>query len=445
MSAASCRRLQASSLCSPEMRSTIIRNGRIVDPANKRDEIADLAIANGRIAEQSAIRNSQSEINEIDANGLIVAPGLIDMHVHLREPGFAHKESIASGTRAAAAGGFTTVVCMPNTSPVADNPSTITWIKDRARDSASVNVLPTGAISKNLDGEELAPIASIVQSGVVAITDDGKCVQNHELMRRAVEYARMVCVPVMDHCQDYNLVGNGVVNEGEWSTLLGLSGWPAAGEEVVVMRNILLAELCDHHIHCQHISTAGSVRLIREARARGVKISGEVCPHHIALTDASIQNFDTNCKMNPPLRAQRDIDAIIEGIADGTLRILCSDHAPHAAFEKEVEFDHAPFGIVGLETELGLFIDILVHKRKAISINRLIEMFTIEPAKLLKLEAGTLSIGAEADVTLINPDHEWMVDASDFESLSRNTPFHGWKLKGRAVRTIVGGETVWKL
>ena len=445
MSAASCRRLQASSLCSSEMRSTIIRNGRIVDPANKRDEIADLVIANGRIAEQSAIRNSQSEITEIDANGLIVAPGLIDMHVHLREPGFAHKESIASGTRAAAAGGFTTVVCMPNTSPVADNPSTITWIKDRARDSASVNVLPTGAISKNLDGEELAPIASIVQSGVVAITDDGKCVQNHELMRRAVEYARMVGVPVMDHCQDYNLVGNGVVNEGEWSTLLGLSGWPAAGEEAVVMRNILLAELCDHHIHCQHISTAGSVRLIREARARGVKISGEVCPHHIALTDASIQNFDTNCKMNPPLRAQRDIDAIIEGIADGTLRILCSDHAPHAAFEKEVEFDHAPFGIVGLETELGLFIDILVHKRKAISINRLIEMFTIEPAKLLKLEAGTLSIGAEADVTVINPDHEWMVDASDFESLSRNTPFHGWKLKGRAVRTIVGGETVWKL
>jgi dihydroorotase len=394
---------------------------------------------------KSAIRNPQSEITEINAKGLIVAPGLIDMHVHLREPGFAHKETIASGARAAAAGGFTTVVCMPNTSPVADTPSTITWIKDRARDTASVNVLPSGAISKNLDGEELAPIASVVQSGVVAITDDGKCVQNHELMRRAVEYARMVGVPVLDHCQDYNLVGNGVVNEGEWSTLLGLSGWPAAGEEAVVMRNILLAELCDHHIHCQHISTAGSVRLIREARARGVKISGEVCPHHIALTDASIQNFDTNCKMNPPLRTQRDIDAIIEGIADGTLTIFCSDHAPHAAFEKEVEFDQAPFGIVGLETELGLFIDILLHKRKAISINRLIEMFTVEPAKLLKLDAGALSIGAKADVTLIDPDREWTVDASKFESLSRNTPFHSWKLKGRAVRTIVGGETVWAL
>jgi dihydroorotase len=427
------------------MKTTIIRNGRIIDPATKRDEIGDLVIANGRIADQSAIRNPQSEITEINAKGLIVAPGLIDMHVHLREPGFAHKETIASGARAAAAGGFTTVVCMPNTSPVADTPSTITWIKDRARDTASVNVLPSGAISKNLDGEELAPIASVVQSGVVAITDDGKCVQNHELMRRAVEYARMVGVPVLDHCQDYNLVGNGVVNEGEWSTLLGLSGWPAVGEEAVVMRNILLAELCDHHIHCQHISTAGSVRLIREARARGVKISGEVCPHHIALTDASIQNFDTNCKMNPPLRTQRDIDAIIEGIADGTLTIFCSDHAPHAAFEKEVEFDQAPFGIVGLETELGLFIDILLHKRKAISINRLIEMFTVEPAKLLKLDAGALSIGAKADVTLIDPDREWTVDASKFESLSRNTPFHSWKLKGRAVRTIVGGETVWAL
>jgi len=421
--------------------ATIIRNGRIIDPVNGRDSVEDLFIVDGKIANQSAAKNQQSKSAEIDASGLIVAPGLIDMHVHLREPGFAHKETIASGARAAAAGGFTTVVCMPNTLPVADNPSTITWIRDRARDTASVRVLPTGAISKNLEGLELAPIASIVQSGVVAITDDGKCVQNHELMRRAVEYARMVGVPVLDHCQDYNLVGNGVVNEGEWSTLLGLSGWPAAGEQAMVMRNILLAELCDHRIHCQHISAAGSVRLIREARARGVKISGEVCPHHIALTDAAIQNFDTNCKMNPPLRTQADIEAIIGGIADGTLTILCSDHAPHAAFEKEVEFDQAPFGIVGLETELGLFIDILVHKRKAISMNRLIEMFTLEPARLLKIDAGTLSIGVKADITLIDPEIEWMARTS--ESQSRNTPFDGWKLKGRAVRTIVGGKTVF--
>src|SRR5207302_994705 len=225
----------------------------------------------------------------------------------------------------------------------------------------------------------------------------------------------------------------------------GLPGWPGAGEEVIVMRNILLAELCDHQIHCQHISAAGSVRLIREARKRGVKISGEVCPHHIALTDEAIQNFDTNCKMNPPLRTKADIEAIIDGVADGTLSILCSDHAPHAGFEKEVEFDQAPFGIVGLETELGLFIDLLVHKHRKIGINRLIEMYTIEPAKLLRLDAGTLSVGARADVTLIDPDLEWTVKIDQFQSLSHNSPFDGWKLKGRAVRTIVGGETVWKL
>jgi dihydroorotase len=305
--------------------------------------------------------------------------------------------------------------------------------------------LPAGAISKNLAGEELAPIGSLAQTGVVAITDDGHCVQNHEVMRRALEYARMVDVPVLDHCQDYNLVGNGVVHEGYWSILLGLPGWPASGEEAIVMRNILLAELCDHHIHCQHLSTAGSVRLLREARARGVKISGEACPHHIALTDEAIQNFDTNYKMNPPLRSQADVDALLEGIADGTLSILCSDHAPHADFEKEVEFDAAPFGIVGLETELGLFLDLLVHKLRKIDIVRLIEMYTDEPARLLKIDAGGLSPGATADVTVIDPDLEWTVRVDKFESASRNSPFDGWKLKGRAVRTIVGGKTVWKL
>jgi dihydroorotase len=427
------------------MSAAIIHNGRVIDPANKRDELVDLLIVDGRIAEKSAIRNPQSAIDEIDATSLIVCPGLIDMHVHLREPGFSHKETIEAGARAAAAGGFTTIVCMPNTSPPADNPATIAWIKDRAADVASVNVLPTGAISKNLAGEELAPIGSLGQAGVVAITDDGRCVQNHELMRRAVEYASMIGLPVLDHCQDYNLVGNGVVHEGYWSTLLGLPGWPAVGEQVIVMRNILLAELCDHHIHCQHISTAGSVRLIREARARSVKISGEVCPHHIALTDEAIQSFDTNFKMNPPLRSRADVDAILEGIADGTLSILVSDHAPHADFEKEVEFDAAPFGIVGLETELGVFLDLLVHKHHRIDIRRLIEMYTVEPAKLLKLDAGTLSVGAAADVTLIDPDLEWAVKTDTFQSGSRNSPFEGWKLKGRAVRTIVRGETVWKL
>jgi dihydroorotase len=425
------------------MSAMIIRGGRVIDPANKCDEVVDLAIVDGKIAEKSAIKGQKEE--QVDAKGLIVAPGLIDIHVHLREPGFGHKETIASGTRAAAAGGFTTIVCMPNTSPAADNPATIAWIKDRAAEAGCVNVLPTGAISKNIAGEELAPIGSLGRAGVVAITDDGRCIQNHELMRRAVEYARMVGLPVLDHCQDYNLVGNGVVHEGYWSTLLGLPGWPAAGEQAIVARNILLAELCDHHIHCQHISAGGSVRLIREARNRGVKISGEVCPHHVALTHEAIQNFDTNYKMNPPLRSKEDVDAILEGIADGTLSILCSDHAPHAGFEKEVEFDQAPFGIVGLETELGLFIDLLVHKHRKIDIERLIEMYTVEPAKLLGLDAGTLSVGAKADVTLIDPNLEWTVTIDQFQSASRNSPFDGWKLKGRAVRTIVGGETVWEL
>lgn len=422
------------------MSATIIKNGRVIDPANKRDEVASLAVVDGKIA-----KSAPKDAEVIDAKDFIVAPGLIDIHVHLREPGFGHKETIASGARAAAAGGFTTIVCMPNTSPAADNPATIAWIKDRAEEAACVNVLPTGAISKNLAGEELAPIGSLGQAGVVAVTDDGHCIQNHELMRRAVEYARMVGLPVLDHCQDYNLVGNGVVNEGYWSILLGLPGWPAAGEEAIVARNVLLAELCDHHIHCQHISSAGSVRLIREARARGVKISGEVCPHHIALTDEAIQNFDTNYKMNPPLRSKADVDSILEGIADGTLSILCSDHAPHAGFEKEVEFDQAPFGIVGLETELGLVIDLLVRKHRKIDIARLIEMYTVEPAKLLRLEAGTLSVGAPADITLIDPNLEWTVEIDQFQSASRNSPFEGWELKGRAVRTIVSGKTVWKL
>jgi dihydroorotase len=426
------------------MMRTVIRNGRIIDPANNRDEMADLWIVDGKIAMPQS-NQAETQVEEIDAGGLIVSPGLIDIHVHFREPGFSWKETIESGSRAAAAGGFTTVVCMPNTSPAADSPSTIAWIRNRAAEVACINVLPTGAISKNLAGEELAPIGSLAQAGVVAITDDGHCVQNNEVMRRAVEYARMVGVPVLDHCQDYNLVGNGVVHEGYWSTLLGLPGWPSAGEEAIVARDVLLAECCDHWIHCQHLSAAGSVRLLREARRRGVKISGEVCPHHIALTDESIQNFDTNFKMNPPVRSEQDIDALLEGIADGTIEILASDHAPHAGFEKEVEFDRAPFGIVGLETELGLFLDLLVHKRKVIDLSRLIAMLTANPARLLGLQAGTLSVGAAADVTLIDPEKEWVVEANAFQSVSRNTPFDGWTLKGRAIRTIVRGETVWRV
>ena len=424
------------------MKPTLIRNGRVIDPANGRDETADLLIVEGRIADPATVVETP---DVIDATGLVVAPGLIDLHVHLREPGQSAKETIASGTRAAAAGGFTSVVCMPNTSPAVDSPSVVTWILEKAKAEACVNVFPTGAITKGIAGEELAPIGSMHKAGIVALTDDGRCIQNHEVMRRALEYARMFDLTVMDHCQDYNLVGKGVMHEGYWSTLLGLPGWPAAGEEIIVQRNALLAELTGTRIHCQHLSSGGSVRILREARSRGLPLSGEVCPHHIALTDEALRGFDTNFKMNPPLRSQADVELLLEGIADGTISVLASDHAPHCSYEKEVEFDLAPFGILGLETELGLFIDILLHKRKVISLPRLIAMFTLEPARLLGLNRGTLSVGAPADVTLIDPDLEWTVDREQSFSRSRNTPFHGWELKGRAVRTIVGGSTVWEL
>ena len=421
-------------------RSILLKNGRVIDPANRRDEKADVAIVDGRVAARIP---EGGEFDEIDCKGLVVAPGLIDSHVHFREPGQSAKETIATGARAAAAGGFTSVVCMPNTSPAVDSPSVVSWIREKAEREACVNVFTTGAITKGIAGEDLAPIGSMARAGIVALTDDGHCVQNHELMRRAREYARMFQLPVLDHCQDYGLVGKGVMHEGYWSTVLGLPGWPSAGEEMIVMRNILLAGLCGTPIHCQHLSSGDSVRLIRDARARGVPISAEVCPHHIALSDESLQGYDTNFKMNPPLRTRSDIDALIQGIADGVVTILASDHAPHCAYEKEVEFDMAPFGIVGLETELGLFLDLLVHEAKAIDLPRLIAMLTIEPARLLRLDRGTLSMGAPGDVTVIDPDLEWKVDAGVFQSRSTNTPFHGWELKGKAVRTIVGGKTVW--
>jgi dihydroorotase len=423
------------------MMDLIIKNGRIIDPSINRDEIADLYVVDGRISAQPP----GGECEAIDARHLVVAPGLIDIHVHLREPGQSHKETIETGTQAAAAGGFSSVVCMPNTDPPADSASTITWITDRTRECALVNVFPTGAITKSLKGEEMAPIGSMVQAGIVAITDDGHCVQNHEVMRRAVEYARMFDLAVMDHCQDYNMVGGGVMHEGYWSTVLGLAGWPRTAEELVVARNILLAELCNTRIHCQHLSSGGSVRLLRDARARGIPVTGELCPHHIALTDEYVSSFDTNYKMNPPLRTREDVEALIEGVADGTITLLGSDHAPHAFFEKEVEFDRAPFGILGLETELALFLTILVHRTKAIDLNRLITMYTVNPATLVRLPKATLGTGADADITIIDPDLEWTFRKKDSFSCSRNTPFDGWELKGRAVRTIVAGKTIWSV
>jgi dihydroorotase len=406
-----------------------IKNGRVIDPANGVDEIRDLCIEAGKI-----VAHADGEV--IDAAGKLVVPGLIDMHVHLREPGHGDKETIETGTRCAARGGFTSVVCMPNTNPPADNAGTISFIKQRP---ASVHVFPTGAISKELKGEELTPIGSLQRAGVVAITDDGHCVQNNELMRRAVEYAKMFDLPVLDHCQDYNLVADGVMHEGYWSAALGLRGWPASGEDVIVARNILLAELCDWHIHCQHISSARSVELIREAKTRGVKISAEACPHHFTLTDEGVKTYDTNFKMNPPLRTDRDRQALLDGLADGTIEIIASDHAPHCNYEKEVEFDVAPFGIIGLETELALSLELV--RKKVLTLPALIEKFTTKPATLLRLNKGTLTVGADADVTIIDPDIEWTYDVTQSASKSRNSPFHGWPLKGKAVRTIVGGVT----
>jgi len=420
-----------------------LHGGRIIDPANKRDEVADLYLYDGKIADPNNLPQG-ANWRTIDVHDQLVTPGLIDLHVHLREPGQSAKETIATGTRAAAVGGFTTIVAMPNTTPTADSASTIAWILQRAEETALINVYPTGCISQKMAGELLAPIGSLVKAGVIAITDDGNCVQNNELMRRALEYARMFNVPLFDHCQDYNLSSGGVINEGYWSTVLGLPGWPAIAEEVIVSRNAMLSELTGGVIHCQHLSSAGSVRIVREARHRGIKISGEVMPHHITLTDGDTEGYNTNFKMNPPLRTKRDQEALLEGLSDGTIEILASDHAPHCEYEKEVEFSYAPFGILGLETELAIFIKTLIDPQ-VLDWSDMLAKLTINPAKLLNLDKGTLTPGKDADVTVINPSLEWTVDKNQFQSLSRNTPFHGWELRGRATHTIVGGRVVYSL
>lgn len=444
----------------------------MIDPSRQFDAITDVLISDGKIAAVGAEAAPQAppDAERFDARDLVVCPGLIDLHVHLREPGQSIKETIATGTCAAARGGFTSVVCMPNTSPAIDSAATVALIHEKARREGVVNLYVAGAISKGIAGEELAPIGSLKQAGVVAITDDGHCIQNNELMRRALEYARMFDLPVMDHCQDYSLVTDGVMHEGYWSTVLGLRGWPSAGEEMIVARNIRLAELTGARVHCQHLSSAGSVAMIREAKQRGVLISGEACPHHFTLTDAAIAgsekfwatdgraisgigsidqprpewpSYDTNFKMNPPLRTARDRDAILAGVADGTLEIIGSDHAPHCDFEKEVEFDYAPFGIIGLETELALSLMQLVHSGR-MNLPNLLARFTSNPARLLRLPKGSLQVGAEADVTVIDPEVPWIFRGEQSASKSRNSPFEGWALKGRAVATIVSGQFVWR-
>jgi dihydroorotase len=453
------------------MNPMLLSGGRVIDPANQLDQLADVLIVDGKIAAVGATAAAQAtpETVRVDVTGLVVCPGLIDAHVHLREPGQTAKETIATGTTAAARGGFTSLVCMPNTTPAIDNAGTVALIHEKAAKDGRVNVFITGAITKDIAGEDLAPIGSLKQAGVVAITDDGHCIQNNELMRRACEYARMFDLPLMDHCQDYDLVSDGVMHEGYWSVALGLRGWPAAGEDMIVARNILLADLTGAHIHCQHISSASSVELLRQAKKRGVRISGEACPHHFTLTDAAVAGsekfwatdgqallastagfvqpppwpaYDTHFKMNPPLRTARDREAVLEGIVDGTLDLLCSDHAPHCTYEKEVEFDYAPFGITGLETELALSLMQLYHTRR-LSLAEVISRYTVAPARLLKLKKGTLSVGADADVTVLDPDRVWTYDKSTSPSRSRNTPFDGWQLKGKSVKVIVGGRLVY--
>ena len=449
------------------MNSLLLTGGRVIDPANHFDAIADVLVLNGKISAIGKQLSAPAGVENFDATGKIVSPGLIDLHVHFREPGQTAKENIASGTAAAARGGFTSVVCMPNTSPAIDSAGTVALIRERAEREGLVNVFVAGAITKNIAGEELAPIGGLKKAGVVAITDDGHCVQNNDLMRRACEYAKMFDLPIFDHCQDYSLVTDGVMHEGYWNLALGLRGWPAAGEEMIVARNILLAELTGAKIHCQHLSAAGSVALIRAAKKRGVPISGEACAHHFTLSDAAVAGsekfwptdgktlaaaqgdklaewpaYDTNFKMNPPLRSAADREAILEGLADGTIEILCSDHAPHCDYEKEVEFDYAPFGITGLETELALSLMQLVHTIR-ISLADMITKFTVNPARLLNLNKGTLSVGADADVTVFDVDAEWIYQRENSASKSKNNPFFGWKLKGKVTATIVAGKQVF--
>jgi dihydroorotase len=418
-----------------------VQNARVIDPASGRDAVGDLFIRDGVfVARPAPAELAAAEI--VDGAGLVAAPGLVDVHVHFREPGQTHKETIESGSRAAAAGGFTSVVCMPNTAPVADNAGTIQLIKDSAARSARVHVYPTGCITVGMKGQALAPIGSLKRAGVIAITDDGDCVQSNELMRRACEYAKMFDLPLMDHCQDHSMTVGAVMNEGSMSVKLGLKGWPNAAEDLIVARNCILSEYTGAHIHMQHVSSRNAIEILRRAKARGVRVTAEACPHHLALTDDALATYDTHFKMNPPLRTEEDRVALIAGLRDGTLDILATDHAPHTPDEKDREFDLAPNGILGLETALAVTLDVLV-RQNGFSLATLVDLWTRKPAALLKLPAGTLAEGAPADLVLFDPDAEWTYDASAGFSKSRNSPWSGQKLRGRVRRTYVAGRLVF--
>ncbi len=417
-----------------------IKNGRVIDPASKRDAIGDVFAIDGKIvASLTGAQKKQARV--VDAKGLVVAPGLVDIHVHFREPGQTHKENILTGSRAAAAGGFTTVVCMPNTSPVIDNAGTLQLVNGAAA-KAAVRVYPTACITVGMQGKQLAPHGTLKANGAVALTDDGLCVQSNELMRRAVEYAKMFDLCVLDHCQDDSLTEKAVMNEGAVSTRLGLKGWPHAAEDIIVARNIILSHYTGAHIHMQHISSAYSVELLRRAKKDGVRVTAEATPHHIALTEEALATYDTHFKMNPPLRTEADRQAIIAGLNDGTLDCIGTDHAPHSPDEKDREFDYAPNGIIGLETALAVTLDVLVGEAR-FKLPYVIDLMTRRAANVLKLPAGTLAEGANADVCLFDPTEQWIYDATKGQSKSRNSPWHGKKLTGRVKTTIVGGKVVF--
>jgi len=419
----------------------LIRGGRVIDPGRVNGP-ADVLIERGKIAAVGPKLKAPADAKILDATNHVVLPGFIDLHVHLREPGFEYKETIASGAASAVAGGFTAVCCMPNTNPINDNQSITEFILEKARAAGLAHVFPVGAITKGSEGKELAEIGDLRRAGCVAISDDGLPVMNSLVMRRAMEYAIAFDLPVVDHCEDLHLSEGGCMNEGLVSTQLGLPGVPAAAEDVMVARNLALAELTGARLHLAHLSTAGSVRMVREAKARGIKVTAEACPHHFMLTEEAVCGYNTHAKMNPPLRTWADVQAIKEGLRDGTIDVIATDHAPHATQEKQQEFAAAPNGIVGLETAWPLTLTLV--EEGVLTLEAAVAKLTTEPAKAFGLKNGSLAVGADADVVIANVQEPWEIDPARFRSKSRNTPFAGWKVKGRVTTTLVGGKIVYE-
>ena len=421
----------------------LIKNGRLIDPVNDMDMVTDLLVEDGKVAMiDQNISISSSDIEVIDATGQLVIPGLIDMHVHLREPGYEYKETIKSGTMAAAAGGFTTVCCMPNTKPVNDSQSVTEFILHKAATEGIVNVLPIGAITKAAKGEEITEMAELKDAGCIAFSDDGRPVMNSSVMRRALEYAKMFGLPLISHCEDLALSEDGVVNEGRVSTELGLKGIPNASEDIITARDIALSELTGGRVHIAHVSTKGSVDLIRIAKQKGLNVTAETCPHYLVLTDEAVTGYNTNAKMKPPLRSQEDVEAVRSGLKDGAIDVIATDHAPHAQEEKEMEFDYAPFGITGLETALSIIMRLV--EEGLLTLNEMVIRMSSKPAMILGIDRGNLKVGAVADITIINPHSTWVVESLNLKSKGKNTPFEGWKLKGQVSTTIVGGRVVYR-